>query len=220
MRRARGQQFVPAYGAPSSVTQSIGASASRASVALGALSVEGTLGASRGPPPIALGTPSGCSAIGRIGSLDGAGFAGTPCGVANQITKSAPTSSTVSAANVARAACESLGMPRASASGGPAEKLARPRARGDARPNMLGDLAKKAVNLVVVLLAAVTFFLVPFGQKTLFEHLKAVFSTPEAAEMGREIAKTSASVERVVRTEVEARTAGSAVTVASAAPKR
>ena len=80
---------------------------------------------------------------------------------------------------------------------------------------MLGDLAKRAVNLVVVLLAAVTFFLVPFGRKTLFEHLKAVFSTPEAAEMGHEIAKTSQSVERVVQAEVESRT-----TVASATPRR
>ena len=68
---------------------------------------------------------------------------------------------------------------------------------------MLGDLAKRIVNLVVVLLAAVTFFLVPFGRKTLFQHLEAVFSTPEAAEMGREIANTSQSVEHVVRSEVE-----------------
>jgi hypothetical protein len=81
---------------------------------------------------------------------------------------------------------------------------------------MLGDLAKRAVNLVVVLLAAVTFFLVPFGRKTLFEHLRAVFSTPEAAEMGHEIAKTSQSVERVVQAEVE----GTPRTVASAATKR
>jgi hypothetical protein len=108
-----------------------------------------------------------------------------------------------------------------------AEKLAHFRARGDARPDMLGDLAKRIVNLVVVLLAAVTFFLVPFGQKTLFEHLKAVFSTPEAAEMGREIAKTGASVERIVQREVEAHSPGAvgaagsaAPTVASAATKR
>jgi hypothetical protein len=81
---------------------------------------------------------------------------------------------------------------------------------------MLGDLAKRIVNLVVVLLAAVTFFLVPFGRKTLFEHLKAVFSTPEAAEMGHEIVQTSASVERIVRAEVEP----GARTVASATPRR
>ncbi len=52
---------------------------------------------------------------------------------------------------------------------------------------MLGDLVKRAVNLVVLALAAVTFFCVPLGSKTLFRHLCAIFATQEAAELGREI---------------------------------
>jgi len=59
---------------------------------------------------------------------------------------------------------------------------------------MLGDLAKKAVNLAVVVLAAMTFFLVPFGKRTLFQHLKAVFTTREATELGKEVKKTSQRV--------------------------
>jgi hypothetical protein len=38
---------------------------------------------------------------------------------------------------------------------------------------VLGELAKRAINFVVVVLAAVTFFLVPLGDKTLFQHLRA-----------------------------------------------
>lgn len=52
---------------------------------------------------------------------------------------------------------------------------------------MLGDLVKRAVNLVVIALAAVTFFCVPLGSKTLFRHVCAIFATKEAAELGREL---------------------------------
>ena len=52
---------------------------------------------------------------------------------------------------------------------------------------MVGNLAKRAVNLAVLLLAAVAFFLVPFGRRTLYRHLVAVFTTDEAKEMKRAV---------------------------------
>lgn len=63
---------------------------------------------------------------------------------------------------------------------------------------MLGELVKRLVNLVVVALAAVTFFLVPLGDKTLFQHLQAVFGTPAAGELGRELKKTGEGVVNTV----------------------
>jgi hypothetical protein len=61
------------------------------------------------------------------------------------------------------------------------------RASGTIDARMVGNLAKRAVNLAVLLLAAVTFFLVPFGRRTLYRHLVAVFTTDEAKEMKREV---------------------------------
>ena len=63
---------------------------------------------------------------------------------------------------------------------------------------MVGNLAKRAVNLAVLLLAAVAFFLVPFGRRTLYRHVVAVFTTDEANEMKREVeAKGKQIVEEV-----------------------
>jgi hypothetical protein len=59
---------------------------------------------------------------------------------------------------------------------------------------MLGELAKRVVNLVVSLLAAVTFFLVPIGGKTLWQHTVAIFSTREAAELERAALDTGRDV--------------------------
>lgn len=67
---------------------------------------------------------------------------------------------------------------------------------------MLGELVKRAVNLVVVVLAAVTFFLVPLGSKTMFQHVCAIFSTKEAGELGRELEKTGKTVVHEVEKEV------------------
>ena len=66
---------------------------------------------------------------------------------------------------------------------------------------MLGELAKKAVNLVVVALAAVTFFLVPVGNKTLFGHAKALFATREADELGRALESTGRKLAEEVQSE-------------------
>ena len=47
---------------------------------------------------------------------------------------------------------------------------------------MLGDFVKRVVNGLVLLLAALTFFLVPIGRKTAAQHCVAIFSTPPARE--------------------------------------
>jgi hypothetical protein len=67
---------------------------------------------------------------------------------------------------------------------------------------MLGNLAKRAVELAILFLAAVTFFLVPFGSRTLFQHCKAIFTTEPAAELGREIEKKGREVVTEVKKEV------------------
>lgn len=69
---------------------------------------------------------------------------------------------------------------------------------------MLGELAKRLTNLVVVALAAVTFFLVPFGNRTLFQHLRAVFTTREAAELRNQLEQTGEKVVHEVKGEVVA----------------
>ena len=69
-------------------------------------------------------------------------------------------------------------------------------------PPVLGNLAKRAVELAILFLAAVTFFLVPFGSRTLFQHCKAIFSTPPAAELGREIEKKGHEVATEVKKQV------------------
>lgn len=47
---------------------------------------------------------------------------------------------------------------------------------------MLGEVAKRVVNAVVLLLAGVTFFQVPIGGKTPAQHVVAIFSTAPARE--------------------------------------
>ena len=67
---------------------------------------------------------------------------------------------------------------------------------------MLGNLARRAVELAILFLAAVTFFLVPFGSRTLFQHCRAIFSTEPAAELGREIEKKGDEVVSEVKKQV------------------
>lgn len=85
---------------------------------------------------------------------------------------------------------------------------------------MLGELVKRAVNVVVVGLAAIAFFLVPFGRRTLFEHVRAILATDAAGELGREIkAKGEAvaqEVERGVRPSVSAAAASASTALAPA----
>lgn len=85
--------------------------------------------------------------------------------------------------------------------------LAATRGASDPRA-VLGELAKKLVNLVVVALAAVTFFLVPIGDKTLFQHLCAIFATKPAAELGRDLKKTGEQVVHEVKKELPTNAGG------------
>jgi hypothetical protein len=47
---------------------------------------------------------------------------------------------------------------------------------------VVGELAKRFVNAMVLFLAAVTFFLVPMGRRTLAQHVVAMFGTTPARE--------------------------------------
>lgn len=53
---------------------------------------------------------------------------------------------------------------------------------------MLGDFVKRVVNGLVLLLAALTFFLVPIGRKTPAQHVVAIFSTEPAHEAAADLA--------------------------------
>ncbi len=53
---------------------------------------------------------------------------------------------------------------------------------------MLGDFVKRVVNGLVLLLAALTFFLVPIGRKTAAQHVVAIFSTEPAREAAVDLA--------------------------------
>ena len=53
---------------------------------------------------------------------------------------------------------------------------------------MLGDFVKRVVNGLVLLLAALTFFLVPIGRKTAAQHVVAIFSTEPAHEAAVDLA--------------------------------
>jgi hypothetical protein len=53
---------------------------------------------------------------------------------------------------------------------------------------VLGDFVKRVVNGLVLLLAALTFFLVPIGRKTGAQHVVAIFSTRPAREAAADFA--------------------------------
>lgn len=53
---------------------------------------------------------------------------------------------------------------------------------------MLGDFVKRVVNGLVLVLAALTFFLVPIGRKTGAQHVVAIFSTRPAQEAATDLA--------------------------------
>src|SRR6185312_9396598 len=62
-----------------------------------------------------------------------------------------------------------------------ARKLARPAARPTVGA-VLGEVAKRVVNGAVLFIAAITFFLVPLGRKTLAQHVMAIFGTEPVRE--------------------------------------
>jgi len=68
---------------------------------------------------------------------------------------------------------------------------------------VLGDLVKRLVNGVVLLLGALAFFLVPVGGKTSAQHLVAIFSTKPAKEAGRAFASAAQKLAREIGKEID-----------------
>jgi len=68
---------------------------------------------------------------------------------------------------------------------------------------VLGDLVKRLVNGVVLLLGALAFFLVPVGGKTSAQHLIAIFSTKPAREAAHAFASAARQIADQVAAEVE-----------------
>jgi hypothetical protein len=56
---------------------------------------------------------------------------------------------------------------------------------------VFGDLLKRVVNLVVIVLAGLAFFLVPIGGKTSAGHVEAILSTRPARQAGAAFAATA-----------------------------
>jgi hypothetical protein len=63
---------------------------------------------------------------------------------------------------------------------------------------VLSRLSRHAVELTVLLFAALGFVLVPLGRKTGLEHLVSVLSTSAAAEAGRELLEAGDKVRQRV----------------------
>ena len=61
-------------------------------------------------------------------------------------------------------------------------------------------LARRAVECVILLIALYAAVFVPLGQKTLWQHARAVLSTPEAKDAGREIHQAGDKMLRELRT--------------------
>lgn len=68
---------------------------------------------------------------------------------------------------------------------------------------MLGNLVKRLLNAAVLGLAGLTFFLVPIGRKTPFQHTVAVFSSPPAREAGASFAEAGRRTATSVQAEVK-----------------
>ncbi len=68
---------------------------------------------------------------------------------------------------------------------------------------MLGDLIKRLVNGVVLLLGSLAFFLVPIGNKTSAQHLVAIFSTKPAKEAAVAFARAGKQMTEQVMAQVE-----------------
>jgi len=73
---------------------------------------------------------------------------------------------------------------------------------------VLGDFSKRLFNGGVLLLAAMTFFLVPLGRKTPVQHVVAIFSTQPAREAGSALADAARRTAERARKEISALTEG------------
>lgn len=68
---------------------------------------------------------------------------------------------------------------------------------------MLGNFIKRLVNVIVLGLAAFTFFLVPIGKKTAFQHFMAIFTSPPAREAGTSFVEAGRRASASVNAEIE-----------------
>lgn len=72
-----------------------------------------------------------------------------------------------------------------------------------ASTQVLGDLVKRLVNGIVLLLGSLAFFLVPIGNKTTAQHVVAIFSTKPAKEAAVAFARAGRQMTAQVMAEVE-----------------
>ncbi len=75
---------------------------------------------------------------------------------------------------------------------------------GGLRSALVGELIKRFFNGAVLLLAALSFFLVPVGKKTAAQHCVAIFSTRPAREAAAELSGVARRLAAQVMTEVKA----------------
>jgi hypothetical protein len=69
---------------------------------------------------------------------------------------------------------------------------------------VIGDLTKRVVNAAVLFIAAIAFFLVPVGRRTLAQHVAAIVSTPPAREAAEACADAGRRVVRRAGAEIKA----------------
>jgi hypothetical protein len=68
---------------------------------------------------------------------------------------------------------------------------------------VVGEFFKRFMNGVVVLLAALSFFLVPVGKKTTAQHIVAIFSTRPAREAAASFSGVARRIAAQLAVEVE-----------------
>lgn len=68
---------------------------------------------------------------------------------------------------------------------------------------MLGTFFKRVINAAALVLVALTFFLVPIGKKTAFQHAIAIFTSRPAQEAGASLADASHRAAAQVEAEVK-----------------
>ncbi len=63
---------------------------------------------------------------------------------------------------------------------------------------MIGNLGRRAIEVVVLLFAALGFAFVPLGRHTALEHMRAILGTGAAASAGHELAESAKRLERAL----------------------
>lgn len=69
---------------------------------------------------------------------------------------------------------------------------------------MLGELTKRVTNGAVLFVAAIAFFLVPVGKRTLAQHVAAIVSTPPAREAASACVEAGKKVAQRAKAEIKA----------------